>query len=1097
MKRKFTNVFFLVAIAVAAMTSFVSCKDYEEDLWNESNAQYKNLDQSLQALKSDLERRVSVLEAFKTTQEGINQNLQDQIDDLRQKLSEIDSCKCDLSEYAKKSDLDGLASQVDLDALQTVVQNYYDELKTLIGEKCDCEARIAALEDAIDKIKSCCSDLDALISRIEDAEGRLDKIEQNFVSRQELIDSIASVRRTIDAEVLNLQTKISEIVIRLESVEGVAADALGLAKDDSVRIDKLGGRVDYVINLSKNDSIRIDNLQKQIDNINVQGYDDSELRRLITNLENTLKSLIQGNTNRIQALEDLDIDNRLKALEDSIKKVKSCLCEQIDLSGYATTTELKEVRDSAMRALNLAKDDSIRIDELKALFDGLDTSKYQDQWIKDQFKADKERMDILGDSIKKIMTEMGTIKTSITTLETTLREKIQSDSTYLKDLIDALEAKIPTIPDMPGMVDLSTLRDSVKTLMTDMSSVQDRLQTAEQQLAELPEIKEKITDLRTDVNKAIDRISVVENTVNTLTNDVSDIQDYLDQLITGIEIQAVTNPLYGTLNTPFGFTSNLLLTYYGTPTNGTFKFPTASATYQYNPDYFGDASMNEFRTRLNNVAKTVAQTLPTDENGKFYTSNAGNIYLTVNPTNKDFSGTAVQLVNSRGEQSPFSLTPLAQSDRLIDFGWSITRGNNGLYRTEVSINSDFEKATPKFGVTEENWKAAYNDLKNAYKEARAEKKNFAVSFTKLAKGMISAAGEVAGLAKMSAPAYAIKLEKNGVETTSKYELAAISLQMLSYNSADPLDQKNIARRGIDALERAITKIAGKIQEQITKKTDKMIFDVSRIGNVTNTGFDITVSNAEITKLEGLTVTIPYEDIHDMFIVNPETGEEVPLETDGHQDIVAKVVATSNNKITFQFEKRLSDYFKNLEGLLKYLYDSNTDTGYFDDLNDLLKWMGGTDDTEGIVDKFGEKAVNYVEKFASVFARFMKPSDWLQPIAFVYDGKLKPLTSASFSHPRVIAKPNVTLVLTSRTGELLVPAYKKWVAVTGVYNTDGTPAANSVLEAANKGDMNKILEGSKRHISLTLQKGYIYEITLQCVDFKGYVSTKSYHVRVAD
>lgn len=1077
MKRKFTNVFFLVAIAVAAMTSFVSCKDYEEDLRNEIDAKYQNLDQSLKDLRDNLEQRVSALEAFKTQQEGINADLQRQIDDLQNQINAIKQCECNLDDYLKKGDLDEYAKKAQVDALEEIVKSHTTQIEALTGQLADGLARITALEEAVAKIKSCECNLDALADRITAIENRLDgfvtednlkETLKDYVTRGELADSINAIR----LEVVDLRSELSR-------VEAIAQAAYDLATKDSARID-------YVINLAKNDSIEIEKIWDAIKKIEIPGaYDDTVLR-----------GLIQSNTNRIEALEKLTapIAGQIQDLQRQINAIKQCNC---DLSNLATKDELAAVEKTANDALALAKQDSIRIDNLKGLYDILKEwadalvipgpgTDYDDQWIKDQFASDKKRMDILGDSIAKVLAEIDPIKQSIEDLENELRAKIKEDSTYLKKLID--DIVIPDIPTPGTPYDDAWIRafedqlpylSQVPTLALDISAIQG-------EIADLPTVRENISNLQSDLATEKERITTIGNELDELAGVVNALSEKLNKLITSIVVQDVTNPVYGTVNTPFGITSNVLITYYGNSKNPDFKFPTTIEDLYYNK--------NKVIEDVSVASKVTVNEGLLFENAE---GNAGTVYLTVNPTNVDFSGTTFSLVNSRDEESPIKLGALQKTDRLINLGWNVTRADNGLYSATATINSDFAKAAPHIGLTEDDLKAAYQDFKAAYKEGKKGKK---ANFRQFASEVFSAGGHLSGILKSSAPAYGIKAAWNAggqdYATYSKYELAAISVSPLSYASALKLDEQNPAQKGIDALEKAISKIASTIQKQISKRTDKMIFDVSRIGNITNTGFDITVSNAEITKLEGLSVTIPYADIHEMFIVDPETGNEVPLETDGHQDIVATVVATSNNKVTFQFDKQLSDYFKNLESLLKYLHNDDTNSGYFDDLNDMLKWMGGYEGSKGVVDQLGDKFIGYIEDFAPTFVSYMKPSDWLQPLAFVSDNNSwKPLSSAHKDSPRIITDTNPILYLTSRTGELLVPAYKKWIAVTNVFNEDGTAAPASVRDAANTGNINKVVPGSIRKASISLQKGYIYEISFQCVDYSGIVSAKQYYVKV--
>ena len=77
--------------------------------------------------------------------------------------------------------------------------------------------------------------------------------------------------------------------------------------------------------------------------------------------------------------------------------------------------------------------------------------------------------------------------------------------------------------------------------------------------------------------------------------------------------------------------------------------------------------------------------------------------------------------------------------------------------------------------------------------------------------------------------------------------------------------------------------------------------------------------------------------------------------------------------------------------------------------------------------------------------------------------------------------------------MLAPAYKKFVAVTDVWNADGTEAAASVGQAANGENMKKVID-SEKSCTLNGQAGYIYEISYSAVDYHGKVTTKKFYVQ---
>ena len=127
-------------------------------------------------------------------------------------------------------------------------------------------------------------------------------------------------------------------------------------------------------------------------------------------------------------------------------------------------------------------------------------------------------------------------------------------------------------------------------------------------------------------------------------------------------------------------------------------------------------------------------------------------------------------------------------------------------------------------------------------------------------------------------------------------------------------------------------------------------------------------------------------------------------------------------------------------------------------------------------------------------------DRLQPNLLLKTEKGFAMLSQVESMPTVLEAANCVVIPTSYTGELLVPAFKKYVAVTNVFDgdesaQDGCADCIAALEAANSGDLNKVLEGSTRTIEFKGQSGYIYEITYSAVDYDGFISNSKYYITI--
>lgn len=136
-------------------------------------------------------------------------------------------------------------------------------------------------------------------------------------------------------------------------------------------------------------------------------------------------------------------------------------------------------------------------------------------------------------------------------------------------------------------------------------------------------------------------------------------------------------------------------------------------------------------------------------------------------------------------------------------------------------------------------------------------------------------------------------------------------------------------------------------------------------------------------------------------------------------------------------------------------------------------------------KYLDKVNNYLSGvLSSVNAK-------LQPVLLSYADKDFALLGQSETRPVEVAN-ELTLVPTTYSGELLAPAYKKYVAITAVNgSTDNLAAVN----AAAGEDLNKVLDGDVREITFKGESGNTYEITYSALDYAGFVVNTKYYVTV--
>ena len=333
------------------------------------------------------------------------------------------------------------------------------------------------------------------------------------------------------------------------------------------------------------------------------------------------------------------------------------------------------------------------------------------------------------------------------------------------------------------------------------------------------EISNKLDDLASQVGtwdpaahngqtmaQALDSLS---NELNSLEKKLSkmfeNVYDAIAKSITNIQIEEVMSNAIGSYN---GVISNLkttkLVGYYGTTDE--IIFPKHDPIF-YKPA--GDPAMIE---------------------------TLGEINLTVNPLDKDFSGVAVSLVNSLGQESSIKLSNLESSDKLLMTGLTgNTRadGGTGLYKTTATIDGNsvedprLHMAVDKSAV-KEAVKAAWHDLKEVYNQRRLGAVQ-GETVNKIANAIYSTVSGISTerLAIKTTAKYETTDSLTGNKITSEktvvspYDLSGVMVKPLGFESLPEQyrDSIRVFKKAKKAIKKLNTRIAKKIIRTINKEAD--------------------------------------------------------------------------------------------------------------------------------------------------------------------------------------------------------------------------------------------------------------------------------------
>ena len=625
------------------------------------------------------------------------------------------------------------------------------------------------------------------------------------------------------------------------------------------------------------------------------------------------------------------------------------------------------------------------------------------------------------------------------------------------------------------------------------------------------------------------------------------VDDMVMNLITNVQIEEVYNPAFGTINLPLGIKNGLLCNYYY-QSDHAVQFPIADGAQYAGMGVYGDP---EALKALDESGLTPEGTVTLGTEVQDI-DRLGEIYVTVNPSTvpvKALKGLVITLNKTNGEQVLGVLDEIdEENDHIKYFGY--TRAN-GFYKIKVGVKS---ADVPTINLNlDDNLKAAAKDfVKSPSKSdllglAEAIYKQFnnripalglkfevpvAQSFNYQATPWNSAPGglllpnitEVDGKytttgnsgvndpngEKGESGEVASDPTKNPIlrAVMSPYDIAAVTYHPLSY-SFDP--EGYVPDRRLPQI--------GHIQSIVDRVLDKVNFDLN-LGIDTEKydfSFNLEDVNFEV-RPDALVINLggtPVYDTKDPTKIIGVLGNEanIKLEYDGDKvnnpdyanalnPLVDAIVNAVNGEGGFkdqlqtQVESQLIEQVNNLvadlNNQLKSVNTQITDKiqSIKDQINNELNGRLG-DGINRLIDLYNKLA----EKVNTILD---DPNAYMQVYAAYRDGNgdLHHLSTVA-ADPSVFTPGTgdaITLFLTSYNGELLAPAYKKYVAVVKDL-TDGSSIAD-----VNKADyLNKVLDGrqQKTYIPVNaLKAGHTYQVVYTALDYRGNVSARSFYIKVA-
>lgn len=781
---------------------------------------------------------------------------------------------------------------------------------------------------------------------------------------------------------------------------------------------------------------------------------------------------------------------------------------------YISLSEkLDETTHKAEVALNRALSNYFEIETLKSLYSELQSKlelleNYDDTELKSRVEA--------------LESQLGALATT-TELENQINE--------VKDLVDEAKTAAETAANAAAAEALTAANgytdEKLATLNGNLTAVNGRINDVEVTIGSLEKAYENADKLLQDqidtINGKLDtvntRLNTLEQQVSELTGDLNKVKDALTKLITGIELQGSVNPAFGYYSLPVGITSNVLIAYYGKNEHKTIFPSVEDADLVY-------ANVENWITEED--AERIGMPHITRNGGTTFlngTGNAGKLYLTINPSSVDFTGTTFKLVNSLGEESPVTLGTLTPSTDKLTFGQTRGTAANGFYEAPATVKSDNVNAASYY-LSEQ--------LTEALKEVAKDK--LSANLTELAQAVYNQFNGVLD-------AYAVQAnwnDANGTHTvTSNYGIAAAAIKPLSYNTLygistptlpkiTPLSELDINLNdyikvpsfdfSFDGIDTAKFKDDFKVEVHfgdVWVESDGSIWTNIHMSSYIKNGSDVSVAPEKLLEEKFCLVSADgtfngpiygYEGG-----INPGLAGLSDAQVKAVNAMIALVVedraqvwsAQLQKGFQEQMIKKLGDLVGDINGVIAKVSEKleGTISGKLQDMID--KANGKLNSLLGKGDKF----INQFNKLINQFNRILGNGNLnsrLQSQVFYPDaqGFIHPMSTVKAT-PTIVSGDGdgIELTLSSYTAEILAPSYKKFVAVTNVYrggkDADTDSELMGALKAANAVDgINQVINGDKyAAVFHPTVKGATYEIVYSSLDFHGYISQRKYYVYV--
>lgn len=939
--------------------------------------------------------------------------------------------------------------------------------------------------------------------------------------RNEMKDSLAVARQERVDLMTKLKNHIADAELKHQELERLIQENANA--DAATKLELEGKIANLKSELNDKIAAEVEKIMAEIGKIDARlatieadyaklSYVDSEIQKV--------KDMFADYYKKAEAdAEFIDNEELQAALKDlmnnqeATEAITQIINQQFYGDGGATGTpvaNLSDLRELAEKADSTATANATSIETMQDLIDQI--KQCNCPVLVDRVEALEAKMDSIENVCKNLEDNFAVLESRVDTLsgieETkALAQQAQEKAEqYAKEYTDAaLDAILNYVNPR-----FTSIEEMLAEFYTQIEDHADQLLAHD---ADINNLKDSVNLLRSDLTSLEERVKKNEEAIASLTDRVQNVEDALKNRISGIVLQATKSPVVGYFNIPMGIKSNVLAAYYGEAMNDVY-FPTIRTTNLIS----GEAFTEEEAALLGFSEELIAgegEVLIDDAEG-----NAGTLYVTINPAEVDLTGVEFSLVNSRDEVSYVTLGEFDKSEEKLTFGY--TRAANGFYEAKATISAT-DAVNAKIRVDLEDMKGLVSELKNGLTNGN-------MNFANLAASIQSVVNDVADATALKA-SWEDKMEPYTHNVYSEYALAAMTVQPLSFQFMQNVNMQsfpgisrisNFINSTIDKINISLPKFDMDFTAPEIKKIAIKDFDELGVNCIIETTVkynlnmsipvaDVTVPGQDIN-VPGTTITVPEQTVttkvnsEDVTIVIPAqkvTIDGQKVKVDGTTVKIANVEVNEVLEIPVKYD--MTDIIKDLYGnVTEPIEDVNAMLGdleeFMDDVNNMLDQLGAINDLEQSITDAKNGIKNELNKFLenlnnSLCNAINSINDRIQPnLLLKTEGGFAMLSQVE-NMPTVLEAANCVLVPTTYTGELIAPAFKKFVAVTNVKDAEGNDVTSAEIANVNTGKLNTVLAGSTTDVEFAGKSGYTYEIVYSALDYSGKYSNVRYYVTV--